>query len=167
MSVVESSVESPSVPNRDELLAELKIEISRNEANNQRHLTQTLDKCTIYAQAHKLKSLEILIHQELNGYGRQVPAYRNTNLIYFDHGGQQIEGLEQYRRYPIVTGVSKLELHLKNGLTLILPKQILDFLSQQVGKEVATAHVSWQEIQQLLNVVRQEVIAYVKQMPTD
>lgn len=153
--------ESPSMPSRDELLENLNLKISKDEASNQLHLTKTLEQCIVYAQARGLTALDTLLQNELNGYSHQVPVYRNANLSYFDHGGQYIEGLEKYSRYPVITGVRKLELHLKNGLTLMLPKPILNFLSQQAGREVATGHISCVEIQQLLDAAKQEVITYL------
>jgi hypothetical protein len=79
-------------------------------------------------------------------------------LSYFDAGGQIVNGLNQYSSYPVVTGVCKLELHLKNGLTLILPKQILSFLSRVAGREVDTGHVSPALIKNLLETIRKETI---------
>lgn len=84
---------------------------------------------------------------------------------YFDNGGQYVDGLEEYRSYPIVTGVCKLETHLKNGLSLMLPKQILDFLSKVARRQIDIGHVSHSEIEQLLEMIRNEAIYRLKNIP--
>ncbi|GBO56431.1 hypothetical protein APA_4767 [Pseudanabaena sp. lw0831] len=142
----------------DNILAALESRLELEEAINKLPLTQALEKCLAFAQANNSIELSEFIKQELYGYGSQTPSYRYLQLSYFDTGGQFINGLNQYSIYPVVTGVCKLELHLKNGLTLILPKQILTFLSQVSGQEVDTGHVSATLIKNLLETVRKETI---------
>jgi hypothetical protein len=129
-----------------------------SEETNKLPLTQALEKCLLFLQANNSNDLGEFIKQEMYGYSSQPPNYRYIQLSYFDAGGQLINGLNQYSIYPLVTGVCKLELHLKNGLTLILPKQILTFLSQVSGREVDTGHVSPVVIKNLLEIIRKEII---------
>jgi hypothetical protein len=105
-----------------------------------------------------LQELAETIKLELDGYMIQPPIDRFVQLSYFDYGGQIINGLQQYRVYPLVTGVRKLELHLKNGLTLMLPKQILKFLSEVAGREVDSGHVSPAEINKILENIRNKFL---------
>ncbi|MFM7886309.1 MAG: hypothetical protein ACKPCM_06390, partial [Pseudanabaena sp.] len=112
-------------------------------------------------QSHELAQF---IKQELDGYKGQPPSDRAVRLSYFDYGGQIIKGLDQYSIYPLGTGIRKLELHLKNGLTLILPEQVLIFLSKNAGREVDRGHISPTEINQLLENIRNLVSKKLKSM---
>ena len=145
-----------------ELLAKLEVRLEVEAAIEKLPLTKALEQCLLFAQAHNLIELIQFIKQELTGYTGQPPTYRYRRLSYFDNGGQYIDGLEQYSIYPIVTGVRSLETHLKNGLTLMLPKQILDFLSQTIKRQVDIGHISHTEIEQLLEVIRSEAIHRIK-----
>ncbi len=145
-----------------ELLAVLEVRLEAEAAIEKLPLTKALEQCLLFAQAHNLPALIQFINQELLGYSGQPPTYRHVRLSYFDNGGQYIDGLEQYRIYPIVTGVRKLETHLKNGLSLMLPKQILDFLSQTCKRQIDIGHVSHSEIEQLLELIRNEAIYRLK-----
>lgn len=146
----------------DDILAALESRLGSEEAIDKLPLTQALEKCLLFAQANNSVNICEFIKQELYGYSSQPPNYRYVNLSYFDAGGQFINGLDQYSSYPLVTGVYKLELHLKNGLTLILSKQILTFLSQVSGREVDTGHVSPDAINNLLETIRKETIRRVE-----
>ena len=145
----------------DDILAALELRLDIEEAINQLPLTQALEQCLLFAQTNKCIELAEFIKQELYGYSSQPPSHRYVQLSYFDAGGQIINGLNQYSSYPVVTGVRKLELHLKNGLTLILPQQILTFLSQVAGREVDSGHASPVAINNLLEIIRQEIIHQV------
>ncbi len=145
----------------DNILAALEPRLELEKAINKLSLTQVLEQCLAFADASSAIELSEFIKQELYGYGSQTPSYRYLQLSYFDAGGQFINGLNQYSIYPIVTGVCKLELHLKNGLTLILPKQILTFLSQVSGQEVDTGHISPDLIKNLLETIRKETVIKV------
>ncbi len=150
----------------DNILAALEERLELEEAIDGLPLTQALEKCLTFADANSLVKLSEFIKQEIYGYGSSPPSYRYVQLSYFDAGGQLINGLNQYSIYPIVTGVCKLELHLKNGLTLILPKQILTFLSQVSGQEVDTGHVSPNLIKNLLETIRKETIVKFMEIAT-
>lgn len=142
----------------EDILASLESPLVTEEIIDKLPLTQALEQCLSFAQDHNFTDLYELIKQELYGYSSPPPSYRYVNLSYFDFGGQLINGLNQYSVYPVVIGVSKLELHLKNGLTLILPKQILTFLSQVSGREVDTGHIAPKVINDLLGTIRKEII---------
>ncbi len=153
------SVSEARIPfSLDNILAALESRLELEEAINKLPLTHALEKCLAFADTNNAIELSTFIKQELYGYGSQTPSYRYLQLSYFDAGGQFINGLNQYSIYPVVTGACKLELHLKNGLTLILPKQILKFLSQVSGREVDTGHISPDLIQNLLETIRKETI---------
>jgi hypothetical protein len=141
----------------DDILVALESRQELEEGNSKLPLTQALEKCLLFAQTNNSIELFEFIEKELYGYSSQPPSHRYVKLSYFDNGGQFINGLNQYCDYPVATGVCKLELHLKNGLTLILPKQILTFLSQVSGREVDTGHVSPAAITNLLEFIRKEV----------
>jgi hypothetical protein len=144
--------------NLDDILIALEARPESEEAIDKLPLTKVLEQCLIYAEANYFIELAEFIKQEIYGYSSQPPSHRYVKLSYFDDGGQFINGLDQYSIYPVVTGVCKLELHLKNGLTLILPKQILAFLSQVSGRAVDTGHVSPEVINNLLEIIRKEII---------
>lgn len=152
-----SATQTSIAPSLSDILSALELQMESEEAINKLPLTRALEQCLAFAQANNFIDLSELIKQELYGYSSQPPTYRYVQLSYFDAGGQAINGLDQYSVYPVVTGVYKLELHLKNGLTLILPKQILTFLSQVSGREVDTGHVSPAVINSLLGIVRNEI----------
>jgi hypothetical protein len=154
MSVLEPCQEPKIV----ELLAGLEVRLDAEAAIATLPLTRALEQCLLFAQAHNLSALSQFINQELSGYTSQPPSYRHVRLSYFDNGGQYVDGLEQYRSYPIVTGVYKLETHLKNGMSLMLPKQILDFLSQTAKRQIDMGHISHSEVEQLLEAIRNEAI---------
>jgi len=145
-----------------ELLTALEIRLEVEAAIEKLPLTTALEQCLLFTQAHNLTALDQFINQELSGYTSQPPSYRHVRLSYFDNGGQYVDGLEQYRIYPIATGVRKLETHLKNGMSLMLPKQILDFLSQTAKRQIDIGHVSHSEMEQLLEMIRNEVICRLK-----
>ncbi|PZU96716.1 MAG: hypothetical protein DCE90_08695 [Pseudanabaena sp.] len=164
--------------NLEEILASLSIKLEPEEVVNQLPLTKALEKLLAATQSEGLSEISHFLQQELEGYSGQPPAYRYVNLSYFDAGGQFIEGLRQYSSYPVGTGLRqyssypvgtglrKLELHLKNGLTLLLPQQIFNFLSQVSGKEVVSGHISPLEINILLENIRREVIHQVSVITT-
>ena len=138
----------------DDILSALEVRLEVEDVIHKSPLTQALEKCLLFSQANNLFDLQKLVEQELNGYSGNPPSDRIVKLNYFDNGGQIINGLDQYRVYPLTIGVRKLEIHLKNGLTLMLPKQILNFLSDVAGREVEAAHVSPPEINRLLDNIR-------------
>jgi AbiTii len=142
----------------DDILTALESRLESEEAIDKLPLTQALEQCLLYAEAHHFIDLAKFVKQELYGYSSQPPSHRYIKLGYFDTGGQFVNGLNQYSDYPVVTGVCKLELHRKNGLTLMLPKQILTFLSQVSGREVDTGHISPAVINNILEVIRKEII---------
>lgn len=152
-----SATQTSIAPSLNDILSALELRLESEEAINKLPLTRALEQCLSFAQANNCIELSELIKQELNGYSSQPPTYRYVQLSYFDAGGQFINGLSQYSVYPVVSGVCKLELHLKNGLTLILPKQILTFLSQVSGREVDNGHVSPTVITNLLEIIRNEI----------
>jgi hypothetical protein len=158
MSVPEPCIDSSI----DDILAALEVRLDIEEAIAQLPVTQALEKCLLFAQAHNLIDLEKLVKQELDGYQDELPSDRIVQLNYFDNGGQIINGLDQYRAYPLTIGVRKLELHLKNGLTLMLPKQILNFLSKAAGREVESGHISPAEIHRFLGNIRDLVSHKIK-----
>ena len=141
----------------DDILAALESRLESEQATDKLPLTQALGQCLLYAEANHFIDLAEFIKQELYGYSSQPPSHRYVKLSYFDAGGQVVNGLNQYSDYPVVTGVGKLELHRKNGLTLILPKQILTFLAQVSGCEVDTGHVSPAVINNLLGIICKEI----------
>jgi hypothetical protein len=140
----------------EDILTALELRLEAEEAIAQLPLTRALEQCLLFAQSQNLPDLVEYSKKELLGYSIQPPNYRYVELSYFDAGGQLINGLNQYSIYPVVTGVSKLEPHLKNGLTMMLPKQILTFLSEVSGREVDTGHVSSMVITNLLESIRKE-----------
>jgi len=142
----------------DDILAALEMRMETEEVCNKQPLTKALELCLSFAKDHNLQGLAETIKLELDGYMIQPPSDRFVQLSYFDYGGQVINELHQYRVYPLVVGVRKLELHLKNGLTLMLPKQILKFLSEVSGREVDSGHVSPAEINKLLENVRNKFL---------
>jgi hypothetical protein len=158
-----SATQTSIAPSLSDILSALELQMESEEAINKLPLTRALEQCLTFAQANNCLELSEFIKQELYGYGSQPPTYRYVQLSYFDAGGQAINGLDQYSVYPVVTGIYKLELHLKNGLTLILPKQILTFLSQVSGREVDTGHVSPAVINSLLGIVRNEITSKINQ----
>lgn len=158
MSVLEPCQE----PKIAELLAGLEVRLEAEAAIAKLPLTKALEQCLLFAQAHNLTALIQFINQELSGYTSQPPTYRHVRLSYFDNGGQYVDGLEQYRIYPIITGVRKLEIHLKNGLSLMLPKSILEFLSKTSKRQIDMGHISHSEIEQLLELIRNEAIYRLK-----
>lgn len=146
----------------DDILSALEVRLEVEEAIDKSPLTQALEKCLLFSQTNGLLDLEKFVKQELNGYSEHPPSDRIVQLSYFDNGGQIINGLDQYRAYPLTIGVRKLEIHLKNGLTLMLPKQILNFLSEAAGREVESGHVSPTEINRLLDNIRELVSRKIK-----
>jgi hypothetical protein len=146
----------------EDILDALELRLELPEAIDKLVLTHALEQCLLYAQVNNLTNLANLVTQELDGYTDRPPSDRLVQLTYFDNGGQRIDGLSQYSSYPLATGTRKLELHLKNGLTLMLPRQILDFLSQSAGREVDSGHVSPAEINKLLNNIRALVVKKLK-----
>lgn len=156
-----SSPESCIAPSLKDIQSALELRLEAEEAIAKLPLTKSLEQSLLFAQAHNLPDLVELIKKELFGYNSQPPSYRYVELSYFDTGGQFINGLSQYSIYPVGTGVSKLELRLKNGLTLMLPKQTLTFLSEVSGREVDTGHISSKVITNLLESIRQEVISKI------
>lgn len=160
MGIPESCLATPSI---EEVVAALEVHLEIEEAIAKLPLTQALEKCLLFSQANNLPDITEFVRQELDGYSSsQPPNSRSVQLIYFDRGGQAIDGLSQYSNYPLVTGVRKLELHLKNGLTLKLPSQILTFLSQIAGREVDTGHVSPAQITSSLENIRHFIIRRLK-----
>ncbi|OIP75738.1 MAG: hypothetical protein AUK48_06930 [Oscillatoriales cyanobacterium CG2_30_44_21] len=157
MSVPESTV----AISLEHILASLSIKLEPDETVNQVPLTKALEQLLIITQSKSSLEITQFLEQELEGYRGQPPAYRYVNLSYFDAGGQFIDGLKQYSNYPVGTGLRKLELHLKNGLTLLLPQQIFSFLSQVSGREVDSGHISPSEINILIENIRREVIHQV------
>lgn len=154
--------ESPTILHFEDILTALEVRLEFEEAISQPQLTQVLEQCLLFAQAQNLTDIAQLIKQELDGYIGELPSDRNVKLSYFDGGGQLIKGLNQYSNYPLVTGIRKLELHLKNGLTLRLPAQILTFLSEVAGREVDSGHVSPLEINKLLENIRDLIYQKLK-----
>ncbi|MCY7334406.1 MAG: hypothetical protein LH649_17505 [Pseudanabaena sp. CAN_BIN31] len=150
--------ESCTAPTLEDILAMLAMRLELEEAIAKLPLTQALEQCLLLTQINDSPYLAEFINQELTGYSSQPPSYRYVHLSYFDTGGQFINGINQYNNYPVITGVCKLERHLKNGLTLMLPKQILAFLSQVSGCEVDIGHISPTETQNLLETIRHQVI---------
>ena len=156
--------ESPIAFSLEDLLDALETRLEFEETIYKLPLTKALEQCLRFAQANNLTELAEFVNQELNGYSVQPPSDRVVQLSYFDTGGQLINGLSQYSRYPLTIGVHKLELRVKNGLTLILPTQISTFLSQVVGCEVESGHISPFEINKLLESIRDVVIQKLKGM---
>ncbi|NUN65560.1 hypothetical protein HCU40_12560 [Pseudanabaena biceps] len=150
--------------NLDDILVELSTELELEDMVEKIPLTRALEQLLQFAQAHNLADIAQLVKQELDGYTSQPPAYRYINLNYFDTGGQPISGLKPYCSYPLVTGVRKLEIRLKNGLSLMLPDQILKFLLQVSGVTVDVAHVSSSEINILLKQIRHELICKIREI---
>ncbi|PZO44527.1 MAG: hypothetical protein DCF19_01915 [Pseudanabaena frigida] len=146
----------------DDVLAALEVRLELEEAIDKLPLTKALEQCLLFAQANNLADLAQFVTQELDGYNVSPPSDRIVYLSYFDNGGQPINGLDQYSSYPLVTGIRKLELHLKNGLSLMLPKQIMNFLSQVAGREVDTGHISPSEINKCLESIRTLTIQKLK-----
>lgn len=160
MLVPESCLESPSL---EDILAALELRLDSEDAIAKLPLTQALEQCLLFSQANNLPDISEFVKQELDGYSAsQPPSTRSVQLVYFDRGGQAIAGLSQYSSYPLAIGVRKLELHLKNGLTLKLPAQILTFLSQIVGREVDTGHISPVQIMNSLENIRHFAIRRLK-----
>jgi hypothetical protein len=150
--------ESLTAPSLADIRASLNLRLATEEAITELPLTKGLEQCLLFAKAHNLPDLAESIKQEIYGYNRQPPNYRYVELSYFDGRGQMVKTLDQYSIYPVATGIVKLERHLKNGLTLMLPKQILVFLTEVSGREVDNGHMSAQIINKLLDSIRQEFI---------
>ncbi|CAN1210421.1 hypothetical protein TUMEXPCC7403_09515 [Tumidithrix helvetica PCC 7403] len=133
-------------------------------------LSAALEKLAEFAQAHHLVALEQFALNELRGYtdsqqssSASYPSYRVVALDYFDTGGQAMPSLSaQYGSYPLLNGLHKLELHLKNGLALNLPSPVLNFLSQAANREVRGGHVAPSRLQTLLESIRYEAIGKLK-----
>jgi len=159
MAIPESCLATPSI---EAVLAALEVHLEIEEASNKLPLTHALELCLSFSQVNKLPDITEFVRQELDGYSSSPPSSRSVLLIYFDRGGQAIGGLSQYSSYPLTTGVRKLELHLKNGLTLKLPSQISTFLSQVAGREVDTGHVSPVQIINSLENIRYFMIRRLK-----
>ena len=160
MIVPESCLATPSL---EDILAALELCLEPEDAIAKLPLTQALEQCLLFSQANNLPDITQFVRYELDGYNSsQPPDSRSVQLIYFDRGGQAIAGLSQYSNYPLVIGVRKLEMHLKNGLTLKLPSQILTFLSQIAGREVDTGHVSPVQISSSLENIRHFTIRRLK-----
>ncbi|MFZ4557405.1 MAG: hypothetical protein ACOYN8_13670 [Pseudanabaena sp.] len=154
-----------TAPSLEHILAALEVRLELEEAIANSPLTQALEQCLLFTQTHNLPDVAQFVKQELDGYSSsQPPNNRLVHLVYFDAGGQAIDGLSQYSSYPLVTGVRKLERHLKNGLTLKLPSQILTFLSQVAGREVEIGHVSPAQIIHSLENIRNVTIRRFKQI---
>ena len=160
MSVSESRVAF----NLEDILAALEVRLEIEEVIHQLPLTHALEQCLLFAQANNLTDLAQLVQQELAGYSGQLPSDRVVHLNYFDNGGQLISGLSEYSSYPVSLGVRKLEIRLRNGLTLRLPKQILIFLSQVAGCEVDSGHISPLEINKLLENIRDVISQKLKSL---
>jgi hypothetical protein len=160
MAVPESCLSTPSL---EDILAALEVRLETENMIALSPLTQALEKCLLFSQANNLSDITGFVSKELDGYiSSQPPSSRSVQLIYFDRGGQVIDGLSQYRSYPLVTGVRKLEQHVKNGMTLKLPPQILTFLSQVAEREVDTGHVSPAQIIGNLENIRYHTIRRLK-----
>ncbi len=128
-------------------------------------LSAALLKLHDFAQANGQTALSQWAIAELNGYATEAayPSYRTVSLQYFDSSGQAIPSLsELYGSWPLLNGVQILELHIKYGLTLKLPPEILDFLSQACDRTVFGGHVSPNRIEELLTAVRAEAINQLK-----
>jgi hypothetical protein len=128
-------------------------------------LSAALLKLHDFAQANGHTDLAEWAIAELNGYAADAtyPSYRTVSLSYFDRAGQAIPSLsEPYGSWPLLNGVQILELHGKHGLTLKLPPEILDFLSQACDRPVFGGHVSSNQIEELLAAVRAEAINKLK-----
>ena len=160
MSVSESRVAF----NLEDILAALEVRLEIEEVIQKLPLTHALEQCLLFAQANNLTDLTQLVQQELAGYSGQLPGDRVVHLSYFDNGGQLISGLSEYSSYPVSLGVRKLEIRLRNGLTLRLPKQILIFLSQVAGCEVDSGHISPLEINKLLENIRDVISQKLKSL---
>ncbi len=128
-------------------------------------LSAALLKLQDFAQSNGQKDLSQWAIAELNGYAVDAtyPSYRTVSLGYFDSAGQAIPSLsEPYGSWPLANGVQVLESHIKHGLTLKLPPEILDFLSKACDRNVFGAHVSPNQIEELLAAVRAEAINQLK-----
>jgi AbiTii len=128
-------------------------------------LSAALLKLHVFAQANGHTDLAKWAIAELNGYADDAtyPSYRTVSLGYFDNAGQAIPSLsESYGSWPLVSGVQVLESHVKYGLTLKLPPEILDFLSQACDRTVFGGHVSSKQIAELLAAVRAKAIDKLK-----
>lgn len=154
---VTQPVDTQTAPNLKDVTLSLELaletinsDLEISAINPQLSITQALETCWLFAEANHLESLASYIRQEIDGYKTQPPSDRLVQLSYFDIGGQVILGLEQYAAYPLTTGTRKLESHLKNGLTLMLPKQITNFLSQVIGRQVESGHISPSEVKKML-----------------
>jgi hypothetical protein len=156
----------------DEISAILESVSDRNLAadseiqSNSLSLSSALEKLADFAQAHQLNSLRQFAIAELEGYTNNTyPNYRVVELDYFDIGGQALPQLKpQYASYPLLNGLVKLELHLKNGLALNLPAPVLNFLSQAANREVRGGHVSPSQLLALLKSVRDAAIGKLNEI---
>ena len=101
--------------------------------------------------------LLVWLESEINGYSQECPSYRHLAINYIDAQGQTIMGLKDYEIYPISLGISKLESHLKNGLTMRLPPPVQQFLSQQCQREVYAAYVAPTLILRLATEILQQI----------
>ncbi len=128
-------------------------------------LSAALLKLHDFAQSSGHTDLAEWAIAELNGYAADAtyPSYRTVSLQYFDNAGQSIPNLsEPYGSWPLLSDVKVLESHVKHGLTLKLPPEILDFLSQACDRTVFGGHVSPKQIEALLTAVRVEAINRLK-----
>jgi AbiTii len=130
-------------------------------------LSAALLKLDDFSQANGQTALSQWAIAELNGYAADAPypSYRTVSLQYFDNTGQAIPSLsEPYGSWPLLSGVQVLESYVNNGLTLKLPSEVLDFLSQACDRTVFGGHVSPNQIEALLTAVRAEAIAKLKEL---
>jgi hypothetical protein len=128
-------------------------------------LSEAMLKLHAFAQANGRLDLSEWAIAELHGYPDDAlyPSYRNISLQYFDKSGQAIPSLsEQYGTWPLLNGIEQLESQVKYGLTLKLPPEILDFLSQACDRTVFGGHVNPSQIAELLTHVRAEAISRLK-----
>ncbi len=123
-------------------------------------LSAALSEIKDFAIAKNLSNLSAWTGNELYGYvSDDYPQYRIVTLKYFDKSGQAIPDLsQQYGTWPLSSGIHKLETHLKHGLTLKLPPQVLDFLSQKSCSEVFGGYVEPQQLKQVVEAVHNEAL---------
>lgn len=132
-------------------------------------LSEALTKLEQYARLQEKVTTAQWAMLELEGYlGKYAytcPDYRTVILSYFDASGQAIPELSKdYGSWALLHGVTKLEAHLKNGMTLKLSSEVENFLSQASSKQVYGGHVEPEQIKAVLGSVRTEAKSKLQSM---
>lgn len=151
----------------------MQFSIEHEDAENSPHpLSDALTQLEQFAKFQGDEETSQWSMIELEGYlgkhANNCPDYRTVMLNYFDASGQVIPSLkEDYGSWSLLHGVRKLEMHVKNGLTLKLPAEVENFLSQACNGKVYGGHVPPNQIEAVLEAIRTEVTAKLQKLLPD